>query len=59
MTITKLKTVGSWRTARWLDGDTSESRRLEPEHRGRVITGLLTRDGDDDPAVADPGKRGR
>lgn len=61
MTITKLKSVGSWRTVRWLDGDTSESRRLESERHGRVLTGLLTREPahDDDPAATEPSKRDR
>lgn len=59
MTITKLKSVGSWRTVRWIDGDTSETRRHESEHRGRVITGLLTRDDEDPAGPGEPSKRDR
>lgn len=55
MTITKLKTVGSWQTARWLDGGASEPR---GQLRGRVITGLLTSDTPDPPVAPDGQKRG-
>jgi hypothetical protein len=54
MTITKLKTVGSWQTARWLDGGGSEPR---GQLRGRVITGLLTSDAPDPPVDPTAGKR--
>jgi hypothetical protein len=40
MSVTKLKTVGSWQPVRW-DNQDLEAR---PAARGRVITGLLTGD---------------
>ena len=46
MSVTKLKTVGSWQPVRWDNQDIA----ARPPDRGRVITGLLT--GDD--ALADP-----
>ena len=39
MSITKLKTVGSWHTARWRDSVTVDG---QGGFRGRVITGMLT-----------------
>jgi hypothetical protein len=39
MSITKLKTVGRWHTARWRDAATEEG---QESFRGRVITGMLT-----------------
>jgi hypothetical protein len=38
MSVTKLKTVGSWQPVRWDNQDIAE----RPTDRGRVITGLLT-----------------
>jgi hypothetical protein len=38
MSVTKLKTVGSWQPVRWDNQDIEE----RPTARGRVITGLLT-----------------
>jgi hypothetical protein len=38
MSITKLKTVGSWHTRRWRDSAVEVQRGF----RGRVITGMLT-----------------
>ena len=52
MTITKLKTIGSWQTVGWLDGGKARG-----QHRGRVITGLLTGDSPSDPIVPEPRKR--
>ncbi|HEY0480262.1 MAG TPA: hypothetical protein VGD37_22230 [Kofleriaceae bacterium] len=39
MSITKLKTVGSWHTVRWRDAAAEEG---QGNFRGRVITGMLT-----------------
>jgi hypothetical protein len=54
MSITKLKTLGSWQPPRWWDGALGE----EPTRfRGRVITGMLT-GGDpdaDDAEAPEPG----
>jgi len=47
MSVTKLKTVGSWHTAHWQDSAGAEPR---PNVRGRVITGMLT--GGDPPSDA-------
>jgi hypothetical protein len=63
MSVTKLKTVGSWPPAQRNNGSAEPRTRI----RGRVITGLLTGD-DADPEVppvpedpercrCDPGKR--
>jgi hypothetical protein len=56
MTITKLKTIGSWQTPRaygWPDSGAQG----RGQHRGRVITGLLTGDSPSDPIVPEPRKR--
>jgi hypothetical protein len=45
MSITKLKTLGIWHTARWPDRAAAEG---QGSLRGRVITGMLT-GGDPDP----------
>jgi hypothetical protein len=53
MSITKLKTLGSWEPPRWRDGTEEGPTRF----RGRVITGMLT-GGDpdaDDAAAPEPG----
>jgi hypothetical protein len=39
MSVTKLKTVGSWQTAHWPSNAVGDSR---TNVRGRVITGMLT-----------------
>jgi hypothetical protein len=39
MSITKLKTVGRWHTARWRDAADDEG---QGSFQGRVITGMLT-----------------
>ncbi len=54
MSITKLKTLGSWEPPRWRDGAPGE----EPTRfRGRIITGMLTGgDPDADDAAAEPGE---
>jgi hypothetical protein len=39
MSVTKLKTVGSWQTAHWQSSAVGDSR---TNIRGRVITGMLT-----------------
>ena len=39
MSITKLKTVGSWHMTRWQNDGVAERR---TSVRGRVITGMLT-----------------
>jgi hypothetical protein len=39
MSVTKLKTVGSWQTAHWQDSAAAE---IRTNVRGRVITGMLT-----------------
>jgi len=39
MSVTKLKTVGSWQTAHWQDDAVAG---LRTNVRGRVITGMLT-----------------
>jgi hypothetical protein len=53
MSVTKLKTVGSWQPVRW-DNQDLEAR---PPARGRVITGLLTGDEElADAAARDPGE---
>ena len=55
MSITKLKTLGSWEPPRWRDDALGE----EPTRfRGRIITGMLTgRDPDADDVVApEPGE---
>jgi hypothetical protein len=51
MSVTKLKTVGSWHTAFWQDSAGAEPRTYV---RGRVITGMLTggEPSTDAPAVA-------
>lgn len=57
MSVTKLKTMGSWTTACW-QGAAVE---LRTNVRGRVITGMLT-GGDptpDGPAVTVDPRRGR
>jgi len=54
MSITKLKTLGSWEPPRWWDGAVEEG---PTRFRGRVIVGMLT-GGDpdaDDAAAAEPG----
>ena len=54
MSITKLKTLGSWEPPRWWDGAVGEG---PTRFRGRVITGMLT-GGDpdaDDEAAPEPG----
>jgi hypothetical protein len=55
MSITKLKTLGSWEPPRWRDGAVGEG---ATRFRGRVITGMLTGgdpDADDD-AAPEPGE---
>jgi len=37
MSITKLKTIGSWQPPRWRDASVEG-----PSFRGRIITGMLT-----------------
>jgi hypothetical protein len=59
MSITKLKTLGSWSSPRWRDGEELEQ---PTRFRGRVITGLLTGgdpDGDDAAAQESGTGRGR
>ena len=54
MSITKLKTLGSWPPRRWRDGAVEEG---PTRFRGRVIIGMLT-GGDpdaDDAAAPEPG----
>jgi hypothetical protein len=58
MSITKLKTLGSWEPPRWRDPALGE----EPTRfRGRVITGMLTGGDPDteDAAALEPGARNR
>jgi hypothetical protein len=53
MSVTKLKTVGSWQLVRWDNHDI----KARPPDRGRVITGLLSGgDAPTDPPAADPPK---
>jgi len=55
MSVTKLKTVGSWQPVLWDSHDIGARSKV----RGRVITGLLT-GGDaqvDPPAAQDRGKK--
>ena len=59
MSITKLKTLGSWEPLRWRDPDVVGEG--PTRFRGRVITGMLT-GGDpaaDDAAVPEPDARNR
>lgn len=55
MSITKLKTLGSWEPPRWREGAVGEG---PTRFRGRIITGMLT-GGDpdaDDAAAGEPGE---
>lgn len=51
MSITKLKTLGSWEPPRWRDGALGEG---PTRFRGRIITGMLTGGDPDADDAADP-----